>query len=84
VALEHGIKRFRGYALEDNRPIREVLEALGAHTSYDSPGTVKVEVDLPGQAEELRDSPMYEVLRAVARGDGPVFVRPAGLHTDGG
>jgi GNAT superfamily N-acetyltransferase len=81
VALEHGVKRFRGYALEENRPIRELLEALGARASHDSPGLVKVEIDLPARADDLRDSPLYEVLRAVARGDGPIFVRPAGLDS---
>jgi len=77
VALENGIKRFRGYALEGNRPIRELLERLGATAAHDSPGTFRFELDLPARAEELRGSPMYEVLRAVARGDAPVFVREA-------
>jgi GNAT superfamily N-acetyltransferase len=76
VALENGIKRFRGYALEDNRPIRQLLQDLGARLEHDSPGVLRMELDLPARAEELRGSPMYQVLRAVARGDGPVFVRP--------
>jgi RimJ/RimL family protein N-acetyltransferase len=76
VALENGIRRFRGYALEDNRPIRELLEKLGAKLEHDSPGVLRMELDLPARAEELRGSPMYEVLRAVARGDAPVFMRP--------
>ena len=74
VALENGIARFRGYALEDNRAIRELLARLGASTEHDSPGLLRFELDLPAQAEELRGSPMYEVLRAVARGDAPVLV----------
>lgn len=77
VALENGIKRFRGYALEDNRPIRELLDRVGAKMEHDSPGVLRMELDLPARAEELRGSPMYEVLRAVARGDAPVFVRTA-------
>ena len=76
VALENGIKRFRGYALEDNRAIRELLQRLDATLEHDSPGVLKVELDLPTRAEELRGSPMYEVLRAVARGEAPVFIRP--------
>ena len=76
VALENGIRRFRGYALEDNHPIRELLERLGAKLEHDSPGVLRMELDLPARAEELRGSPMYEVLRAVARGDAPVFPRP--------
>jgi GNAT superfamily N-acetyltransferase len=76
VALEHGIRRFRGYALEDNRPIREVLEAMGATTAHDSPGMLRIEVDLPTRADELKGSALAEVLRNVARGDGPVLLRP--------
>jgi GNAT superfamily N-acetyltransferase len=82
MALENGIKRFRGYALEDNHPIRELLHRLGATLVHDSPGVVRFELDLPARADELRGSPMYEVLRAVARGDAPVFVRQAGLSTE--
>jgi GNAT superfamily N-acetyltransferase len=82
VALEHGIKRFRGYVLENNRPIREVLDGLGAEVHHDSAGVVRVDIDLPATAEDLRGSPLYDVLRAVARGDGPAFVRPAGLPRD--
>lgn len=82
VALENGIRRFRGYALEDNRPIRELLHDLGARLEHDSPGVLRVDLDLPTHAAELRGSPMYEVLRAVARGDGPVLVAPASLSTD--
>lgn len=76
VALENGIRRFRGYALEDNRPMREVLASMGASTAHDSPGLLRVEVDLPARAEELKDSALAKVLRAVARGEGPVLLRP--------
>ena len=81
VALEHGIRRFRGYALEENRPIRDLLESMGAATAHEAPGTLRVEIDLPSRAEELRGSPLYDVLRAVARGDGPVFLRSERLAT---
>ena len=79
VALENGIRRFRGYALETNRPIRELLEALGADLHHDSPGIIRMEIDLPAQAGALRDSPLYGILRAVGRGDGPVFVPTGSL-----
>ncbi|MGH2674286.1 MAG: GNAT family N-acetyltransferase [Actinomycetota bacterium] len=79
VALENGIECFRGYALEGNRAIRDVLEVMGASIAHDSPGMLRIEVDLPTRAEELQGSPLGEVLRAVARGDGPVFVRPGRL-----
>ena len=75
VALENGIKRFRGYALADNRAIRELAD--GATVAHEAPGVLLIEVDLPAQAEELRASPMYDILRSVARGEGPLF-RPPG------
>jgi RimJ/RimL family protein N-acetyltransferase len=74
MALENGIARFRGYALEENRAILEVLESLGASAAHDSPGLVRVEIDL--RAGEERGSPLREVLRILARGDGPAFLRP--------
>jgi GNAT superfamily N-acetyltransferase len=79
VALANGIRSFRGYALEDNRAILDVLKGLDARTHHDSPGVIRVEIDLPTRAENLRGSPLYEVLRAVARGDGPVFIPPDSL-----
>jgi GNAT superfamily N-acetyltransferase len=79
VALENGVRRFRGYALSDNRRLRELLAGVGARVAHDSPGIDRVEIDLPGRAEELRGSALYEVLRAVARGDGPVFLAPERL-----
>lgn len=79
VALENGIRRFRGYALEENRPLRELLEAAGAEIHHESPGVIRFEVDLPERAEELRGSPLYELLRAAARGEAPTFLPPARL-----
>jgi GNAT superfamily N-acetyltransferase len=79
VALEKGVRRFRGYVLEDNRPMRELIEEMGAHVEHDGPGVVRFEVDLPRRADELRTSPLYELLRAAARGEGPVFLRPGRL-----
>jgi GNAT superfamily N-acetyltransferase len=76
MALENGVRRFRSYALEDNRPIRELLATLGAVSEHDSPGLIRVEIDLPAHAEQVRGSPLHEVLRAVARGDGPVLLPP--------
>jgi GNAT superfamily N-acetyltransferase len=81
VAMENGITRFRGYALAENRPLLEVLESMGASTAHDSPGLVRVEVDLPARAEEVKGSPLGEVLRIVARGEGPILL-PVRLSGD--
>jgi GNAT superfamily N-acetyltransferase len=69
VALEHGIRRFRGVILADNRQIRELLEPMGAVLHFDSGGVLSVDVDLPQQAEGMKDSPAYRVFRALARGE---------------
>jgi GNAT superfamily N-acetyltransferase len=76
VALEHGIRRFSGLALADNAAIRDVLEGLGATVRFDSPGLVRVEVDLPARRERLKGAPLYDLFRAIARGDGPAFLPP--------
>lgn len=73
VALENGIDRFFGYVLVDNRPAIDLFRALGARFKPDSPGVERMEIDIPEQLEELRKTPIYELLRAVARGEGPRF-----------
>jgi GNAT superfamily N-acetyltransferase len=78
VALENGIRRFRGIAMEGNTPIRDLLTRVGAEVHHDSPGLVRLEIDLPRTDEGLVGSPLYDVFRAVARGDGPVFLPPQG------
>jgi GNAT superfamily N-acetyltransferase len=78
VALENGIHRFRGIAMEGNTPIRDILTGVGAEVHHDSPGLVRIEIDLPRTDERLVGSPLYGVFRAVARGNGPVFLPPQG------
>lgn len=73
-ALENGIRRFRGFALEVNKSVRDVLEPLGARFEHDSGGTMRVEVELPEQPGAFVGTGIYEVLRRVARGEGPVIV----------
>jgi GNAT superfamily N-acetyltransferase len=68
VALANGVTRFRGYALEENRPMLDLMARMGADVELDSPGVYRVEVDLPRQARELKGTPLYRVFRALARG----------------
>lgn len=75
VALENGVKRFRGYVLEENRPMIDLLGDGGVGMDRDGPGLFRVEIDLPGRAEELRRTPMYRIFRALARGERPLGVR---------
>jgi GNAT superfamily N-acetyltransferase len=81
VALENGIKRFTGYVLVENRPMKDLLHTLGAKLHTDSPGVERMTLELPAQLDELRGTPLYRVLRAVARGEapppsGPMTLRP--------
>jgi RimJ/RimL family protein N-acetyltransferase len=70
VALENGIRTIRGYVLEDNKRMREVLDAAGAWLSHDSPGLLRVEVDVAARAEQVRGTPLGAALEALARGEG--------------
>jgi len=77
VALENGIRRFVGYVLVDNRPMLDLLHGLGARLKTDSPGVERMALEIPDQLDELKETPIYRVLRAVARGEAPPPSAPA-------
>lgn len=60
-----GIRMFRGYVLEENEPVRELLDQLGAQTSYDSPGVLRI--DVPLDPANVPDSPAGRILAATGR-----------------
>jgi RimJ/RimL family protein N-acetyltransferase len=74
AARAAGIERFRAYVLEENEPVREMLEALGAEARYDSPGVLRL--DVPLAPELLPDSPAARMLRSLAANVFPVKVAP--------
>jgi len=74
AALSHGVRRFRAYVLEENRPMRQVLESLGAEAHHDSPGVLRMETPLPSSPEVIPDTPAGRVLKAVALGTVPGVV----------
>jgi GNAT superfamily N-acetyltransferase len=77
-----GIERFRAYVLEENAPMRDLLDALGAETMYDSPGVLRM--DVPLDPHMLPDSPAARVLRAVAtRLVSPALTKPPGPSGEG-
>lgn len=76
VALENGIRRFRGYVLAENRPMIDLLKHLGAEVTFDSAGAMRFELDLPEQMAELKKTGLYRVLRTVACGEAPGIVSP--------
>jgi hypothetical protein len=73
--LQNGIRRFRGYLLVDNRPMLDLLQEMGARVELDSPGLYRVDVDIPHRAYVLKNSALYSVFRALARGSRPWQVR---------
>ena len=70
VALENGIRTLRGYVLDENRDMREVVEGVGARLIHDTPGLLRAEVDVAARADQLRGTPLGESLRGLARGEG--------------
>lgn len=69
VALDHDIDVFVGHVLVENQAMRAILEHAGARLAFDSPGVLRFEIDLPESVSELRTTPLYTVLKAVARGE---------------
>lgn len=77
-ALSNGITHFVGEALAENQPIREILENLGARVFDAEAGEVGFEVDLPSNAENVKDTALYRALRAAA--EGKVIQLPPESH----
>ena len=65
VARAAGIATFRAYVLQHNARMRSLLDQLGARTTLDSPGVLRMDVDL--DPDDLPDSPPARVLSAAAR-----------------
>jgi GNAT superfamily N-acetyltransferase len=77
TAREQGVERLVAPVLSDNAPVQALLHGLGATTRWDpSSGMTLAEVPLPPGAgdADIRDSRLYELLRAAAR--GAIEVRP--------
>jgi GNAT superfamily N-acetyltransferase len=65
VARSAGVMTFRAYVIQHNARMRNMLEQLGARTTLDSPGVLRMDVDLDPNG--LPDSPPARVLSAAAR-----------------
>ncbi len=72
-ALENGVERFRSYVLSDNRKVLAALAEPGIERR-DEENMVRFDIPLPLPAHAVRDSALYETLRAVARGE--IEIRP--------
>lgn len=67
-ALDNGVERFRSYVLSDNRKVLAALAEPGIER-LEEDGMVRFDIPLPLPAHAVRDSALYEALRAVARGE---------------
>lgn len=65
-AVEQGVRRFVAFVLQENRPVVEMLTAVGASVRRMSTGVLELALELPGEPSELPDTPAGEVMRAVA------------------
>ena len=69
-ALDDGITRFVGTVLVENKPMLDLVRAVGGQQKWTEPGVVRVEIDIrdPAPVEEpdgIR-SALFRVLRAIA------------------
>ena len=65
AARAAGITTFRGFVLEENAPMQEVVRALGVEARHVEPGVVQL--DVPLDAGLLPDSPLKRVFDDVER-----------------
>lgn len=72
-AQENGVERFRSYVLSQNRKVLHALTRPGIEWCAED-NMVRFDIPLPLPEDVLRDSALYETLRAVARGE--IEVRP--------
>jgi GNAT superfamily N-acetyltransferase len=63
-ARENGVTSFRAYVQEENAPMLDLLDELGASAQRDSPGVLAMDVRL--DPEQVPDSTAGRVLRAIA------------------
>lgn len=77
TAVDHGIRRFRGYVLDENLAL---FDDLDAQVRHDEPGVATVEIDLPLTDDVYPDQATRRVLSAVASGRvTPVLRLPEGV-----
>ena len=66
-ARTHGVQVFRNYVLEQNQPMLELLDQLGAPREPEAPGLWRVDLALPEHGRDLRDSPAGKAFMAAAK-----------------
>lgn len=72
-ATANDIRYFRSFVLQANEKVLRALDRPGVERT-DEEGTTRIQIPLPLPPDAVRDSALYETLRAVARGG--VEMRP--------
>jgi RimJ/RimL family protein N-acetyltransferase len=66
-ARAHGVEVFRNYVLEQNQPMLEILDQLGAPRELEGDGVWRVDLALPERDGALRDSPAGRAFLAATK-----------------
>lgn len=65
-AHDNGIEVFRSYVLAENETMITLLEQLGAARELETPGVYRLDMSLPGDADEIPETTVGRLLRAAA------------------
>lgn len=76
AAIANGLKSFQLLVRSENTAMVELTENLGAkRTPSDDPGVIRFALDLPELVSDLRSTNMWDLFRAVGRGDATLGPR---------
>ncbi|HEV3472930.1 MAG TPA: GNAT family N-acetyltransferase [Actinomycetota bacterium] len=76
TAIERDVKAFRAWALGDNKPMLDLLQAMGAQPGRWEEGVLEMTVPLPTDPDALHETPAPLILRAVAQGQFETHAEP--------
>lgn len=74
VALENGITKFSNYVHSENTDAKSLVTKLGATTELDSPGVLRMEIDITEMLDGIKDTPVYGLMRLAAKGESVEFL----------
>ena len=68
-AIDKGIKQTKAWVLGDNHEVQSMLSHLGAQPGQWEAGAIEMTIPLPADPQELANTPMPLILKAVASGE---------------
>ncbi len=70
AAIANGLKHFQMLVRTENTAMVDLTEKMGARRApSDDPGVIRFILDLPEMVSDLQTTPMWNVFRALGRGD---------------